>query len=522
MDGSYAFGGFRLDASVEILFRGAEPLPVGRRAVAVLRTLLERPGTPVSKDALIAAAWPGLAVEDSNLSVQIAALRKVLGEEPGGEKWIETLPRHGYRFVGPATTSGAATAVGAAPAPDAKLMSKGPSLPDKPSIAVLPFQNLSGDPEQEYFADGMVEEIVTALSRIPWLFVIARNSSFIYKGRAVNVKQVGRELGVRYVLEGSVRRVGNRIRITAQLIDAISDTHLWNDRFDGSLDDIFALQEKVAVSVAGVIEPTLQVAEIRRARGRPTSDLSAYDLYLRALPHARSLDKDRTRQALDLLNQAVERDPHYGAALALSAWCRIQPDVAGWTDNRDTNRRQAIDLARQALQVGGEDPVVLMDAAHVLAYFDEDITAAIGLMDRALELNPNFAHGWRWSGWIRLYAGEAELAIEHFQNSMRLSPRDRGGRSGIGIGLFFCRRFDEAAATLLLAVEEGPAHTTPYRFLASCYAHMGRLDEARETVRRLRAFAPVVVPSTTPYRNAEQRELLLSGLRLAVGDDEMR
>jgi TolB-like protein/class 3 adenylate cyclase len=394
------------------------------------------------------------------------------------------------------------------------------ALPDKPSIAVLPFQNMSGDPEQEYFADGMVEDIITALSRIKWLFVIARNSTFTYKGRAVDVKQVGRELGVRYVLEGSVRRSGSRVRITGQLIDAATGAHLWADRFDGSLEDVFDLQDKVAVSVAGVIEPTLQVAEIRRSSERPTSDLTAYDIYLRALPHGRSYEKDRVVQALDLLNRAIERDPRYGPALALSAWCRVQLDVGGGTDCRDTNRHKAVDLARQALRVAGDDPGVLTHAAHVMGYFGEDITAAIGLMDRALALNPSFAHGWRWSGWIRLYAGQADLAIEHFQTSLRLSPRDQtaGRLTGIGIAHFFSRRFDEAAGTLLVSLEELPAHATPYRFLASCYAHMGRLDEAREIVTRLRVVTPVVVPSATPYRNAEQRELFLSGLRLAAGE----
>jgi TolB-like protein/class 3 adenylate cyclase len=394
------------------------------------------------------------------------------------------------------------------------------ALPDKPSIAVLPFQNMSGDPEQEYFADGMVEEIITALSRIRWLFVIARNSSFTYKGQSVDVKQVGRELGVRYVLEGSVRKGGNRVRITAQLIEALSGAHLWADRFDGSLEDVFELQDEVATSVAGVIEPTLQIAEIRRSSERPTSDLTAYDIYLRALPHGRSYEKDRVVQALDLLNRATERDPRYGPALGFSAWCRVQLDVGGWTDCRDTNRRQAIDLARQALRVAGDDPGVLTHSAHVLGYFGEDITAAIGLIDRALALNPSFAHGWRWSGWIRLYAGHADLAVEHFQTSLRLSPRDRtaGRLTGIGIAHFFSRRFDEAAATLLVSLEELPAHATPYRFLASCYAHMGRLDDAREIVRRLRVVTPVVVPSATPYRNAEQRELFILGLRLAAGE----
>jgi adenylate cyclase len=374
------------------------------------------------------------------------------------------------------------------------------ALPDKPSIAVLPFQNMSGDSEQEYFADGMVEEIITALSRIRWLFVIARNSSFTYKGQSVDVKQVGRELGVRYVLEGSVRRGGSRVRITAQLIETLSGAHLWADRFDGLLEDVFELQDKVASSVAGVIEPALQAAEIRRSADRPTSDVTAYDLYLRALPHGLSYEKARVVQAIDLLGQAIERDPRYGPAMALSAWCHLQLDVSGWTDRRDANRRQAIDLARQALHVAGDDPGVLTHAGHVLGYFGEDIKAAIGLMDRSLELNPSFAHGWRWSGWIRLYAGQADLAIEHFQRSLRLSPRDRtaGRLTGIGIANFFSRRFDEAAATLLVSLEELPAHATPYRFLASCYAHMGRLDEAREIVTRLRIFTPVVCPVPRP------------------------
>jgi TolB-like protein/class 3 adenylate cyclase len=395
-------------------------------------------------------------------------------------------------------------------------------LPDKPSIAILPFQNMSGDPEQEYFADGMVEEITTALSRIRWLFVIARNSSFTYKGQAIDVKQVGRDLGVRYVLEGSVRKAGTRLRITAQLIDATTGAHLWAERFDGDVQDVLELQDKVAVSVAGVIEPTLQAAEIRRTADRQVSDLAAYDLYLRALPHGLSYEKDRVVQAIDLLGRAIERDPRYGPALALSAWCHLQLDVSGQTDCRDTNRRQAVDLARQALRVAGDDPGVLTHAGHVLGYFGEDIKAAIGLMDRSLELNPSFAHGWRWSGWIRLYAGQADLAIEHFQMSLRLSPRDRtaGRLTGIGIAHFFSRRFDDAAETLLVSLEELPAHATPYRFLASCYAHMGQLDEAREIVTRLKTITPVVVPREIPYRNPEHRELFLSGLRLVAGEEK--
>ena len=239
------------------LSRGTDPVALSHRAVALLRILIDRAGALVTKDVLMEAAWPGLAVEDSNLTVQISALRRALREVPGGESWIATLPRRGYRFVGPAVTKSEAPATPTVDAATRQAPMMALALPDKPSIAVLAFDNLSGDPEQGYFVDGMVEEIITALSRIRWLFVIARNSSFTYKGRAVDVKQVGRELGVLYVLEGSVRRAGNRIRISAQLLDATNGAHLWADRFDAKLDDVFELQDNVASSVAGVIEPTL-------------------------------------------------------------------------------------------------------------------------------------------------------------------------------------------------------------------------------------------------------------------------
>src|SRR3954451_10854521 len=267
------------------------------------------------------------------------------------------------------------------------------TLSNKPSIAVLPFQNLSGDPEQEYFADGMVEEIITALSRIRGLFVIARNSTFTYKGQAVDVKQVGREFGVRYVLEGSVRKAGNRVRITGQLIDAVTGTHLWADRFDGSLEDVFDLQDKVASSVAGVIEPALQAAETARSAGRPTNDLTAYDLYLRA--YAMVLSSTRqTPEALRLMEQAIARDPGYGPALAWAAYCCFRLLRDGRSEDREADALKGTDFARRALQESGDDPGVLANAALALAYFGEDIGAMMALVDRALALNPNSARGW--------------------------------------------------------------------------------------------------------------------------------
>jgi TolB-like protein/class 3 adenylate cyclase/tetratricopeptide (TPR) repeat protein len=393
-------------------------------------------------------------------------------------------------------------------------------LPDKPSIAVLPFANMSGDPEQEYFADGMVEEIITALSRIRWLFVIARNSSFTYKGHSVDVKQVGQELGVRYVLEGSVRKAGQRVRITGQLIDAVTGTHLWADRFDGLLEDVFELQDKVAVSVAGVIEPTLQAAEIRHAADRPTSDPTAYDLYLRAVPLWASHEKARIIQALGLLARAIERDPHYGPALGLAALCHQLFATSDWTNNPETHRREGIDLARRAVRCSPDDPDVLANAAVVLGSLGEDIDVAIGSIDRALALNPSFARGWVWSARLRNYAGQPDLAIEHFKTSLRLSPRDRMGTFSLPLGAahFLKHQFGDAAAILLASLEQAPGLPVAYQLLAACYAHMGRLDAARETLEQLRAITPVVVPRIVPYRNPEDRELFLSGLRLAAGE----
>ena len=338
---------------------------------------------------------------------------------------------------------------------------------------------------------------------------------------AIDVKQVGRELGVRYVLEGSVRKAGGRVRITAQLIDALSGVHLWADRFDGSLEDVFELQDKVANSVAGVIEPTLQAAELRRSSARPTSDLTAYDFYLRALPHQFSFASDRNTLVLDLLGRAIDCDPDCGPALALAAFLRAQLDVNGWPDDREATRRTAIDLARRALRAAPDDPEVLAPSAFVLAWYGEDIDVAIGLVDRCLDLNPSFARGWYWSAVLRLFAGQPDLAIKHLEASLRLSPRDRFGAplTGIGIALFFNRRFDEAAAKLLASLEQVPSLALTYQFLASCYAHMERLDEARAIASRLRSLTPVVVPSGAQFRNPEQRELYLSGLRLAAGEE---
>ena len=340
-------------------------------------------------------------------------------------------------------------------------------------------------------------------------------------GGGVDVKQVGRELGVRYLLEGSVRKASPQVRIMAQLIDAQTGSHLWADRFDGSLEDVFALQDKVASSIAGVIEPSLQAAEMRRSAARPTTDLTAYDLYLRALAVFFPITREGILAALGLLEQAIASDPHYGLALGWAAICHSHLINNGWAEEPRTNPRTATDLARRALQAGNNEPGVLANAAFVLAHFGEDIGAMIGLVDRALAMNPSFARGWSLSGFLRVFAGQHDSAIAHIETSMRLSPRERVGSrlTVMGQALFFSRRFDEAAAKLNLAVQDDPGHPTPYRALAACYAHMGRPGEARAIVARLRAITPDLVPVVDlPWRKRDDRELYLSGLRLAVGE----
>jgi adenylate cyclase len=508
------FGRFKLDLGGPELRCDGQPVRVHRRALGILCALAEAKGEIVSKDELLARLWPGRIVEEGNLHVHVSALRKSLDEHGEGHSFVVTVPGRGYRLAD-------LTGLRSAPLVEGSLPPQLP-LPDKPSIAVMPFANMSGDPDQEYFADGMVEEITTALSRIRWLFVIARNSSFTYKGQAVDVKQVGRELGVRYVLEGSVRKGGNRVRITTQLIDATDGAHLWADHFDGSLEDVLDLQDQVAIRVAAVIEPELEAAEIRRALDRPRNDPTAYDSYLRALRARQSWEKQGFIEALDQLSHATRLDATYGPALALSAWCHMALNGSGWTDDPEATRQKAISLARRALRNADDDAVTLGRAAYVLAYFGEDIDTVTALMDRSLRINPSFADGWHWSGWLRMWAGSPDVAIDHFERSLRLDPRDPQGRILVanGIAHFFARHLDQARTMLLLSLQEHPDWVPTNRFLAACYAHLGRLDEAKITIKRLRALTPVVLPNADHWRDSEQREFYLSGLRLAMSATE--
>jgi len=511
----YLFGDHLLDTARRELSRGGEQVAVEPQVFDLLVYLLQNRERVVSKDDLLGSVWGGRIVSDATLGSRITSARRAISDSGAEQTLIRTFARKGVRFIGEVQEEGTPAAL----PPEMAEEPERPELtpPDGPSIAVLPFANLSGDPEQEYFADGMVEEIITALSRIRWLFVIARNSSFTYKGQAVDVKQVGRELGVRYVLEGSVRRGGNRVRINAQLVEAQTGAHLWADRFDGSLEDVFDLQDKVATSVAGVIEPKLQAAENARLASRRTGDLNAYDLYQRA--YAMSFTYQQ-RHALALLEEAIARDPRYGPALGLAAQCCQQLVANLNAPDREAIQSKGIEFGRRAIEVAGDDPGVLADAAMALAVLGEDLDAMTALVDRALASNPSYARGWHISGFLRLWAGQADLAIEHGEIALRLSPRAAKMPTFlIGTALFFNGRFEEAVPRLRVAIEDQPAFPNPYRYLAACYAHMGLLDEARGIIARLRAIMPEVrVDLLLPYRNPQHRELFLSGLRLALGE----
>ena len=398
----------------------------------------------------------------------------------------------------------------------------GPSAPERPSIAVLPFTNMSGDPEQEYFADGIVEDIITALSRMRWLFVIARNSSFTYKGRAVDVKQVGRELGVRYVLEGSVRKAGNRVRITGQLIDAATGAHLWADRFDGALEDVFDLQDQVTASVVNAIAPKLEQAELERSRHKPTESLDAYDYYLRGVAAVHRWTPEANAEALAHFTRAVELDPNFGAAWGLAARCYSQRKSCGWTIDAEQETLDADRAARRAAELGKDDAMALCTAGMAIAYVVCNPKYGRSLIERALQLNPNLAWAWLFNGWATIWLGEPEAGLEHVARAMRLSPHDPqmlAMEAATAYAHFFAGRFDEASTWAEMSVQENPNLALPFGVLVASRAMTGRQSEAEDALIRLRKLEPGLRLSNLgvwmPLQKAEHLALFTEAFRRA-------
>ena len=395
------------------------------------------------------------------------------------------------------------------------------ALPDKPSIAVLPFQNMSGDPEQEYFADGMVEDVITALSRFKSLFVIARNSSFTFKGRAVDVKQVGRELGVRYVLEGSVRKGGTKVRITSQLIDAATGGHLWADRFDGELENVFNLQDQVTASVVGQIAPKMEQAEIERTKRKPTESLGAYDYLLRGMANRHRLTKEASKEALQQFCKAIELDPDFAAAYGWAAVIYVFRNQNFWMNNPRQEVLEALRLARRAAELGRDDAVALSSAACTLSFLGFEHDVAAKLIDQALLLNPNSADSWQISGWVRLHLGEHEIAIEHLERAMRLNPLDPDTvQIALGFSVAMCcaGRYDESISWAEKALQERTKFVPALRSSVVSNALAGRVADAQKNLAVLMQIDPAQRVSAFPkrlFRRSEDYTKMVDGLRIA-------
>jgi adenylate cyclase len=510
------FGPFRLDFEAETLFRGSEPVGLGKRAVALLRVLVERAGEPVLKDALIETAWSGLVVEEANLTVQISALRRVLGDHPGGESWIETLARRGYRYVGPPVTSEARTQPHPAETKGAL------SLPDRPSIAVLPFQNMSSDAEHEYFADGIVEDITTALSRSRQLFVIARNSSFTYKGRAVEAKQAGRELGVRYLLEGSVRKAGNRVRITAQLIDATTGGHLWAESYDRDLSDIFEIQDDVTQQIVGELKVTLSEGEKCGIADGRTKDVEAHDLFLRgwALLGAQKRDGETFKQWMTTFRRAIRLDPqHSGAYAGLSLGYALDHQNR-WSDAPQTSLDNAQQCADDAIARDNKNAFAHY-VATVVAMWRRDYERWASEGDAALSLDPNFALAMMTRGILHIYTGEPERAIPYIERAMRLDPAPQHGQyvHFLGTAYFVAGEYEMAADCFKDRITINPRTDFSRAFLAAALGHLGKGDEAVQIWRELETINPRYSFADhidrLPFKDTADAEKFTAGLRKA-------
>lgn len=484
----WTFGNAEVRPDERLLLIDGQPVTLGSRAFDLLVFLIVNRGRVAGKEELLASVWPDVVVEESNLAVHVAALRKLLG--PGA---ISTVPGRGYRFTAPLANASPRASVG----PAAQRVDGGRGGPaqatlHKPSIAVLPFANLSGDATQDYFVDGVVDDLITALSRVRAFFVIARGSSFTYKGRAVDVRTVGHELGVQYVLEGGLRQADARLRVTARLVETTSGHQIWVGRFESALDDVFALQDDIVAQAVAAIEPSLILAEVERARTKPTENLQAYDLCLRALPLVVSSgSRDEVKRAAELLGRAIAADPGYSYAKALYAWAHAM----AWS-NRWIGRTQALDampLAVQAQADHRDDPTTLAFAGHALAIVGRRHDQALRALDLALTLNPNSLTALQSAGWVRAYVGDTDVAVRHLERALTLNPLDPGigyVHCGLAYAHLVADRGEEALATARRAMLELPRFVPGKLALMHALVRTGRVAEAREVADELKARVP--------------------------------
>jgi TolB-like protein len=504
----YLFENFSLNEDRQELRRGDELVAVEPQVFDLLQYLIENRERVVSKDDLIENVWDGRIVSDSTLTSRITSARQAVGDNGEDQRLIRTVARKGIRFVGEVSESQGNAAGSASSPTDAPLtISHGsmvPRLPEKPSIAVLPFTNMSGDSEQEYFSDGITEDIINALSRLRWFFVIARNSTFVYKGQAADVRQVGRDLGVRYVLEGSVRKSGQRIRITSQLLDANTSNQIWSERYDRELTDIFALQDEITASVTSAIEPKLLAAEGTRTESRSTEDLDAWDMVARAVSHFWKLTAADSATAIGMLREAVKRHPNYAPAQSMLAFALFASAYVGWIP-AGTDRDFAAGLARRAAEIDDSDPWAHM----ALGYFEftgRNTDEAVRHFKAALDLNPNFAAAEGSIGFALALDGQSEEAINRFDQAIRMSPRDPFNSFffvGVAAAHYLAGRYTEAVKWARQAVQLRPGYMGAHRILCASLAQADQLDEAKAVMATLKQLQPnlsiAAIRQSVPY-----------------------
>ncbi|WP_426435527.1 winged helix-turn-helix domain-containing protein [Bradyrhizobium genosp. P] len=517
----FLFESFVFDTDRRELHRGSDVVALAPQVFDLLEFLIRNRERVVSKDDLINAIWNGRSVSDAALTTRLNAARSAIGDSGGEQRLIKTLPRRGFRFVGPVQQEHGLPGVPVAD--DGRIEPSKPllALPDKPSIAVLPFQNLSDDPDQDYFADGMVEDIITGLSRSKLLFVISRNSSFTYRAKAVDIKRVSRELGVRYVLEGSVRKVGKKVRVTGQLIDATTGAHIWADKFESELEDLFDVQDRLTSSVIGAMSPQLERAEIERARRKPTESLEAYDYYLRSKFSIYQWTREGSDEALRMTKLAISIDPAFAVACASGANIFGQKKGFGWIEDVAKERAEGRRLAERAVQLDQDDPLVLAHAAQVYSYLLEEPETGSAFAERAIALDPNLALARLWAGWAQVYLGNHDAAIEQFSAAIRLSPIDPHlfvPQTGMAFAHFFAGRYEESLLWATSAIQRQPNFPGAQRMRMSSLAMAGRVDEARRARDAVLQADPALRVSsikTAPFRRHEDVEKLSEGWRRA-------
>lgn len=505
-DAIQVFGPFSLDRSGRVLLRDGKPVDAGQRGVALVKALIGARGDTMTKSELMDAAWPDVVVDEGNLTVQIASLRKVLGNTPEGGEWIITVPRVGYRLAAqaplPATPSDAASPL--------------------PMLAVLPFENIGGDPEQEYFADGVVEDIITALSRFRSFAVISRNSSFVYKGRAVDVRQVGTELGVRYVLEGSVRRAGGRLRIAAQLIDAAAGNHLWASIFEGDGGDVFNFQDRIAEGVVALLDPEIQRAEIDRSKRERPGSLAAYDSYLRGLQHFHRKGVDDNVAAYDEFARAIALEPNNGAALIRAGVTLMRREAFGWRGSSPDNTARSVGLAYRAIEAAPNDGEILATASTLLIHTSREFEVAHELIERALAANPNSFWVHHCAAVWHLHCGDLEQAKRYFSRDIELNPADLNGDralAGMAHVLLVSGQYEEALKWAHRSFAVNRNWSPTYWMLVAANAHLGWIDAAQQYLAMFREVSPgttiAKIRAGQPNRIPGRIEPILEGLRLA-------